>query len=137
MLVHTLEGELWDWMSARIGKARPQKIQVISPFYDSDLGLLKRVRERWPDCPLEITAQQNTSNLPANALSRLGKAIRLFDLPNADNRRLHAKLVAVSVGGKSLCLAGSANFTEAAFDGGNVETCLAWETEGDAVRRAV
>jgi hypothetical protein len=134
VLVHTLHGGLWGWMAAKIGKAGPQKIQVISPFYDSDLGLLKRVRERWPDCPVEITAQQNTSNLPSDVLRGLGKGIRLFDLPNADNRRLHAKLVAVSLNGKSLCLAGSANFTEAAFDGGNVETCLAWETDGDTVK---
>jgi hypothetical protein len=134
ILVHTLYGGLWDWVSERIGKARPRKIHVISPFYDSDLSLLKRFRERWPDCPVEITAQQNTSNLPANLLSRFGKGIRLFDLPSVDNRRLHAKLMAVSLNGKSLCLAGSANFTEAAFDGGNVETCLAWEVDGDVVK---
>jgi hypothetical protein len=116
------------------GKERPQKVQIISPFYDSDLGLLRRVRELWPDCPVEITAQQNSSNLPADVLGGFGKAIRLFDLPNEDSRRLHAKLLVVSLNGKSLCLAGSANFTEAAFDGGNVETCLAWEANGDVVK---
>jgi hypothetical protein len=134
VLVHTLRGGLWEWMTARIGKERPQKIQVISPFYDSDLALLKRVRERWPDCPVEVTAQQHSSNLPPEVLRRLRKGVRLFDLPNEDSRRLHAKLVAVSVNGRSLCLAGSANFTEAAFDGGNVETCLAWEADGDVVK---
>jgi hypothetical protein len=39
---------------------------------------------------------------------------------------LHAKLVAFDVDGSFLCLGGSANFTTAAFDARNVETCLAW-----------
>jgi hypothetical protein len=133
-LVHTLHGGLWDWVTAKVGNERPQKIQIVSPFYDSDLGLLRRLRKRWPDCPVEITAQQNTSNLPVDVLSGFGKGIRLFDLPSEDSRRLHAKLLVVSLGGNSLCLAGSANFTEAAFDGGNVETCLAWRAEGDVVK---
>ncbi len=134
VLIHTLHGGLWDWMLAKIGKGKPLKIHVISPFYDSDLRLLKRVRDRWPDCLVEITAQQNTSNLPANLLAGFGKGIRLFDLPGVDNRRLHAKFVAVSLNGKTLCMAGSANFTTAAFDGDNVESCLAWETDRDVCK---
>jgi hypothetical protein len=134
VLVHTLHGGLWDRVLDRVGKAKPQKIQIISPFYDSDLGLLKRVRKQWPDCPVEITAQQNTSNLPAGLLSGFGRGVRLFELPGVNNRRLHAKVVAVVLNGKTLCLSGSANFTEAAFDGGNVETCLAWEAAGDALK---
>jgi len=134
VLIHTLHGGLWDWVTGKIGKAKPQKIQVISPFYDADLRLLKRIRGCWSDCPVEITAQQNTSNLPANLLAGLGKGIRLFDLPGVDNRRLHAKLIAISLNGKTLCMAGSANFTTAAFDGDNVETCLAWETDRDVCK---
>ncbi len=108
-LVHTMHGGLWNWLKAKVDEERPQKIQIISPFYDSDLGLLSRVRKRWPDCPVEITAQQNTSNLPVNLLVGFGKALRLFDLPNEDSRRLHAKLLVVNLNGKCLCLAGSAN----------------------------
>ena len=130
-LVHTLETNLWDWLQSRLKHSPASKIEVLSPFYDSDLRLLKRIRTTWPKCVVEITAQQRTSNLPAGLLKDFGKAVRLFDVEGAGSRRLHAKLLVVVADGKTICLAGSANFTTAAFDGRNVETCLAWETDGN------
>jgi len=135
-LVHTLGGSIWDWLRKRLGKSVPRKIQVLSPFYDGDLRLLGRVRETWPTCAVEITAQQGTSNLPAKRLGQFGKNVRLFDLEGAGSRRLHAKLVIVTTDDQTICLSGSANFTAAAFDGKNVETCLAW-TAGNGVAKAL
>jgi hypothetical protein len=133
-LVHTLGGSIWDWLRKRLGKSVPRKIQVLSPFYDGDLRLLGRVRETWPACAVEITAQQRTSNLPAKQLGQFGKNVCLFDLEGAGSRRLHAKLVMVTTDDKTICLSGSANFTAAAFDGKNVETCLAW-TAGNGIAK--
>jgi len=134
-LVHTMNSSLWDWLQKRLNQSRPSKIEILSPFYDSDLRLLHRIRRAWPKCAVEITAQQRTSNLPATLLNNFGQSVRLFDVEGAGSRRLHAKLLVVSVNGKALCLAGSANFTAAAFDGVNVETCLAWQTEGNVLKR--
>jgi hypothetical protein len=128
-LLHTLETNLWDWLESRLERSPPSKIQVLSPFYDSDLHLLKRIRETWPKCAIEITAQQRTSNLPAGLLKDFGKAVRLFDVEGVGTRRLHAKLLAVEGNGRTICVAGSANFTTAAFSGRNIETCLAWEAD--------
>ncbi len=133
-LVHTLGGSVWDWLRARLGKSIPRKIQVLSPFYDGDLRLLGRVRETWPACAVEITAQQGTSNLPAKLLGQFGKNVRLFDLEGAGSRRLHAKLMIVTTDDKTICLSGSANFTAAAFDGKNVETCLAWKARNGVAK---
>lgn len=133
-LVHTMNSSLWDWLQGRLKQTPPSKIEVLSPFYDSDLRLLQRIRTAWPKCVVEITAQQRTSNLPAGLLKGFGKGVRLFDVEGAGSRRLHAKLVVVVVNGKATCLAGSANFTAAAFDGVNVETCLAWEADGNALK---
>ncbi len=133
-LVHTMDSSIWDWLQERMKQTPPSKIEVLSPFYDSDLRLLQRIRTAWPKCAVEITAQQRTSNLPAGLLKRFGKGVRLFDVEGAGSRRLHAKLVVAVVNGKATCLAGSANFTAAAFDGVNVETCLAWEADENALK---
>ncbi len=133
-LVHTLDGSLWDWLRKRVGTSPPRKIQVLSPFYDADLRLLERVRKAWPTCSVEITAQQRTSNLPASLLSQFGKSVRLFDLDGAGSRRLHAKLLTVVADGRTICLCGSANFTAAAFDGLNVETCFAWDVGNERLK---
>jgi len=133
-LVHTMDSSIWDWLQERLKQTPPSKIEVLSPFYDSDLRLLQRIRTAWPKCAVEITAQQRTSNLPAGLLKSFGKGVRLFDVEGAGSRRLHAKLVVVVANGKATCLAGSANFTAAAFDGVNVETCLAWEADGNSLK---
>ena len=118
-LVHTMDTSLWDWLQRRLSQSPPSKIEVLSPFHDSDLRLLQRIRDAWPKCAVEITAQQRTSNLPAGLLKSFGKGVRLFDVEGAGSRRLHAKLFVVVVNGKATCLAGSANFTAAAFDATN------------------
>lgn len=57
--------------------------------------------------------------------------VRSFDLAR---RRLHAKLVAWESLNESGCLVGSANFTAAAFDSRNVETCLLVSEAKDFIR---
>jgi hypothetical protein len=70
--------------------------------------------------------------LPVTPLKQLRGDLGLFELTTA-NRRLHAKLVAWEAGGKTGCLAGSANFTTAAFDARNVEVCLLLADASDLV----
>ena len=102
---------------------RPKRFLVISPFFDQEAELAQRIRQRWPKCQIEIVVQQKTTNLPVAALKKLRSGIALSELRNS-SRRLHAKLLAWESSKGTGCLVGSANFTTAAFDARNVETCL-------------
>jgi hypothetical protein len=123
-LVHTRSGSLWDQLVAAIGNEEPKRLSVISPFYDEDLALLEKIRDEWPKCSIEITAQEHTSNLPVKLLPKFGKAVKLYGVEVSNSRRLHAKLIVAHTTKRAICLAGSANFTSAAFEGRNVEACL-------------
>jgi hypothetical protein len=132
-LLHTYEGSLWDRLVAAVDAAHASRLLVVSPFHDQDGEMLKRVRSRWPDCHVEVIVQQQITNLPVKALKKLQPSISLSELRNL-KRRLHAKLVAWEGEEGTGCLVGSANFTAAAFDARNVETCLQVADTADAVR---
>ncbi|MFO0844683.1 MAG: hypothetical protein U0797_20185 [Gemmataceae bacterium] len=122
-LVHTLAGGDWPSLATLVETGSPERIRLISPFYDTDLALLRRLRNQWPACRVEIHAQHGESNLPAEQLPDACPGAQLFDL-RCEGRRLHAKLFAWQVGESVECLVGSANFTTAAWDRRNVEACL-------------
>jgi HKD family nuclease len=122
-LVHTYEGSLWDRIASSLGGDTPKKLLVISPFFDQEAELARRIRQRWPKCQIEIVVQQKTTNLPMAALKQMRSGIALSELRNS-SRRLHAKLLAWESSKGTGCVVGSANFTTAAFDARNVEACL-------------
>ena len=122
-LLHSYDGKLWDRLVESLGVVAPDRLLVISPYFDEDAALIRRARKAWPHCRLEIVAQQTTSTLPIAAIKKARCGLSLFELTNA-SRRLHAKLVAWESNGASGCIVGSANFTTAAWDGLNVEACL-------------
>ncbi len=122
-LVHTYEGSLWDRIASLLDGDTPKQFLVISPFFDQEAELAQRIRQRWPKCQIEIVVQQKTTNLPVAALKKLRSGIALSELRNS-SRRLHAKLLAWESSKGAGCVVGSANFTTAAFDARNVETCL-------------
>ena len=131
-LLHTYDGKLWDRLLESLGSVAPERLLVISPYFDEDAALIRRVRKTWPRCRLEIVAQQHTSTLPVAAIKRARCGLSLFELTTA-SRRLHAKLVAWEGNGASGCIVGSANFTTAAWDGLNVEACLYLRDPSDRV----
>lgn len=122
-LLHTYDGSLWDRLTAAIGTDPPSRLLVISPFHDKGGEMFKRVRGRWPNCQIEVLVQQKVTTLPLHALPDRGARFSLSELDNS-KRRLHAKLLAWEADGHTGCLVGSANFTAAAYDARNVETCL-------------
>jgi len=122
-LVHTYGGSLWDRLASFLDGDAPKRFLVISPFFDQEVELAQRIRQRWPKCHIEIVVQQKTTNLPVAVLKKWRTGITLSALRNS-SRRLHAKLVAWESSHGTGCLVGSANFTTAAFDARNVETCL-------------
>jgi HKD family nuclease len=132
-LVHSLSESLWERFRSEVGKSPLKRILVISPFYDKDLALLTELRKEWPQCPVEIVAQEHTSNLPAKLLGRYRTGVKLYGIEVPNSRRLHAKLVLFETRKETICFAGSANFTSAAFKGRNVEACLVIRGNGDVI----
>lgn len=114
-LIHTYDGSQWDPIATLLGERGPKRLLVISPFFDREAELARRVRQRWPKCQVEIVVQQTTTNLPVVPLRKLGTGISLSELRNS-SRRLHAKLLSWVTDEGTGCLVGSANFTLAAFD---------------------
>lgn len=132
-LIHTYDGSLWDRLAKKLDADPPSRLLVISPFHDVDGDMFKRVQRRWPKCQVEILVQQQITTLPVTALEKLKKSFSLSELRNS-KRRLHAKLVAWESGRETGCLVGSANFTTAAFDARNVETCLIMSDAAELTR---
>jgi hypothetical protein len=128
-LLHTYEGSLWDRLAAI---DPPDRLLVISPFHDKGGEMFRRVRDRWPNCHVEVLVQQKLTALPVEPLATQRAAVSLSELHNS-SRRLHAKLLAWEGKGGVGCLVGSANFTAAAFDARNVEACLLLPDAGELV----
>jgi hypothetical protein len=121
--VHTYQGGLWPVVSRHLANDPPKRLLVISPFYDANDAMVRRIAKTWPKCTIELLVQQSTTNLDVEPLRTIEKQVSLSEISNS-SRRLHAKLVAWDTANGVGCIAGSANCTTAAFDGRNVEACL-------------
>ena len=132
-LVHSFQGPLWNNIANTLEAKSPSKIFILSPFYDPDLMLLKKLRKICPKSTIEITAQQHTGNLKREALKKISRSTKLYDLESTEGRKLHAKLIAFINGNKARCISGSANFTSAAFSSANVEACFDFVTSENEI----
>ena len=121
-LLHTYDATMWQQITQLFATDSPNDFFIISPFHDVDAELFRRFTRTWPDAKIEVLAQQGYTTLPVEAVKRLPN-VRLSEILET-SRRLHAKLIAWRHRTGEGCLIGSANFTCAAFDGHNVETCL-------------
>jgi hypothetical protein len=132
-LVHTYSGSIWEQISEQISRSDPSEFFVVSPFHDVENGTCRQLADRWPNAKIELLVQQGYTNLQAPKLSKL-KTVRMSEIQEVP-RRLHAKLFAWRGKAGSGCLAGSANFTSAAFQGRNVEAGLLIEKALSSVER--
>nr|MBA3640880.1 hypothetical protein [Acidobacteriota bacterium] len=121
-LVHSYESGLWSELSQQLAQDDPSEFFIVSPFHDADNAMCSRLSDAWPAAKIEMLVQSQVTRLAVPVLKRL-KTVRLSELIN-ESRRVHAKLLAWRGRHGSGCIAGSANFTCAAFDGRNVEACL-------------
>jgi len=126
-LIHTYDGPIWDRIAATIEGSPPKQFFIASPFHDGGGEICKRLAKQWPKARVELLVQQGYTTLPIKPLRKLPgfKLSEIFNSTGEDaSRRVHAKLFAWTSSDGGGCLAGSANFTSAAFDGENVEACL-------------
>jgi len=133
-LLHTYNGSLWEVVKTAVGSTPPKRLLIVSPFFDKDAELLHRARSTWPKSEIRIIAQQKTTQLPCEAMKPLARRISLHEI-RVESRCLHAKLFAWQTTKGGGCIVGSANFTTAAFDSRNVETCLLLKDVGEEVER--
>lgn len=130
-LLHTYDGGIWDRLVQHLGPVKPREFFIVSPFHDADGEMGLRLAAQWPQAQLEFLVQQGYTNLAVKPLKKLRK-VRLSEVRNS-SRRIHAKLLAWRSGVGGGCLVGSPNFTSAALDGRNVETCLLISTADEFV----
>ena len=135
--VHNIDQPLIQTIKERATGSKINKIQVLSPFYDSELKAYKMLREIYPDCTFEIYLQQKKSNFPKEMFSSLKSNASLFLYKDVD-RYMHGKAIALHSDKAVLLYAGSANFTRSALTlippAGNYEIGLLGEIEQEKVR---
>lgn len=120
-LLHSAGGQsLLAQLKEKLGERTPDELTVLSPFFDKDFRVLNAVRSIWPDLPVKVITQENNGVVPVEAMGRAEK-FALQGLAVDGSRRLHAKILVFHVGDTFYTFAGSANFTEAALLGRNVE----------------
>lgn len=134
-LVHSYEGPLWDQFIDYFQSTAPADVFVISPFHDKRSETAVRLAKQWPATKLHFVVQSGYTNLNLAPLQGL-KQVQLYELNGIGSaRRAHAKLIAWRGESGSGCLVGSANFTDAALNARNVETCLLIDSPDDLVER--
>jgi hypothetical protein len=133
-LLHTYNGSLWEVVKTAVGSTPPIRLLIVSPFFDRNAELVHRASSTWPKCEIKIIAQQKTTQLPCEAMKSLARRVSLHEI-RVESRCLHAKLFAWQTTKGGGCIAGSANFTTAAFDSRNVETCLLLKDVGEEVEK--
>ncbi len=123
-LITTFSGNIWGKIIKELAGKNISKVTAISPFFDKELYMLKKIAQQWPKAKIDLISQQNTGNLDSSHILKSGKNITLYELLVPEHRRLHAKLLSFRFGQKCLAVAGSANLTKAALLNGNIETCF-------------
>jgi hypothetical protein len=114
---------------AAIGEERPERIIVVSPYWDQDLAALHHLVDITTASDAVILIDEGRHIFPAAALDpKRGISLRTFSWPDA-KRFIHAKLIIVQTAQADHVLYGSANCTVAAlgsanFKGANEEACL-------------
>ena len=128
--VHSHRRPLWTQLRTKLQDLRVRKITIVSPFFDPKLGLVRKLRAQWPNASMAIVAQEDYATLPGNKVSTLltQRHDVLFSAEIKPGRRLHAKTFALETNKGTHWIAGSANATSAAFEGGNTEAVLGFAT---------
>lgn len=126
-LVHSYENSLWSQL---VGQIDADEFWIISPFHDKTGETALKLAEHWPDAKMHFAVQSGYTNLNIQPLMSL-KRVQLHEVRGESSRRIHAKLLGWKSQSGSGCLVGSANFTSAAMNSRNVETCLLVESPDD------
>jgi hypothetical protein len=114
---------------AAIGDEKPERLIVVSPYWDDDLDAINRLVDETAVAEAVILLDEGRHIFPVSALdSKRPVSLRKFKAPD-ESRFIHAKVIIVQTAQADHVLYGSANCTVAAlgnasFVGINEEACL-------------
>lgn len=132
-LLSSHDGPLWPQIAARLSNTDVRKVVMLAPFFDKNLRIVERVRALFPTATIQIVSQSGYSNLPVERFVTLRDTLGNLELISAISqkvgRKMHAKALAIQTPELTYWLAGSANMSNAALNGGNSEACLWFATK--------
>jgi hypothetical protein len=114
---------------AAIGDEKPERLIVVSPYWDEDLAAINRLVDETAVTEAVILLDEGRHIFPLSALdSKRPVSLRKFKAPD-ESRFIHAKVIIVQTARADHVLYGSANCTvaalgDASFAGLNGEACL-------------
>lgn len=119
---------LLDQILTSIGDDRIERLVVLSPYWDTRLEGLSRLRAGLGNPITDILIENSANGFPASALSRFSD-VSVFDVgPRAEGRFLHAKLIVAQGARWDHVISGSMNCTYPALMGpawnGNAEASI-------------
>ena len=118
MFLSSLRGGIWQQIQGALGDAF-ERVEVLSPFFDDDLGCFREVVRASTDVEVYVPAER--SNFPKEALSAdpsLRNSLSISAVSKTEdsiNRPVHAKLYRFTAAGSSWRFCGSPNFTNPGF----------------------
>ncbi len=131
-----------DRFVARVAGTRIQRLIVVSPYWDDDLGALRNLHARLQPQETLLLIDKERALFPNTTLNDLGN-VRLIDIgPSTGGRFVHAKLFLAESEGTDHVMFGSANCTFAALGsegvrGLNEESCLYRRVPSGVINRTL
>lgn len=128
LLLDRSEISILDQIVACIGDDPIERLIVVSPYWDSKLEGVVRLKAGLGDPATDILIEDNANGFPASELTRFSD-VELFDIsPNAAGRFVHAKLIIALGRDFDHVVSGSMNCTFPALMGpafsGNAEAAI-------------
>jgi hypothetical protein len=106
-----------------VGRDKVRSLIVVGPFFDADLGALRRLIARLGPQVTQLIIQPDTVSLPGKHLRGM-RNVEVYRLDEPVSRYLHAKIVVAECATRSVLLAGSHNISELAMKGAQFEAGL-------------
>ncbi len=133
-----VEKNLFSQITTMISDYKPKRIIVISPFWDDEFEILKKLSIDFSDTPIDVIIQKKELNADGKKIEKLGKNIQWYEFKPPDSIKnidifaksfLHAKLILYETNENDLVFFGSANMSKAAMfmnpPRGNYESVVA------------
>jgi len=112
--IHNLDIPLIESIKESVKDFNISKIQVISPFYDTELAALTKLQDIFPKSDIEIYLQQKKSNFPKEIFANFKSNTSLLLFKKLE-RYLHGKAILLHSSDEVILFSGSANFTRSAL----------------------
>lgn len=112
-LIHNLDAPILETLAASLKDEHIINVDVISPFFDSELRAISRIHQAFPKSKISITLQQYKTTFPKDNYNSVSN--ESIYLVKGINRFIHGKALIFHSESKTYIYMGSANCTAAAL----------------------